>query len=321
MSAKQNFTVFENDTYCASNCIKVNNTFFIVVLYVFGSLIVILNVPSLVMVIVTFIRKLKLKYIHILSLSFTDAIIGVSWLLITNTLRGTKMSFADCAIRAYLLCVTFMASMFQVLGICIERNMVICLQSRFFMSPKKNKMFIIIMSWGLAILLSSIVSAVTVRSYNDARVCSFDSLFQAQKYTAYGTLGIIFAITQVGVVVAMTILLVFLNQHQKKMKKLKVHKIKKSNIKLCTTIGIIAVLFFAVNTPLTVVYLLDGFYTGVSSSRIIRNSSFLFAGINSMINPFIYLFEIKYLQDLIRNSVNKICSCISANQENTSSGS
>lgn len=108
----------------------------------------------------------------------------------------------------------------------------------------------------------------------------------------------------------MTLLLVFLIQHQRKRDKLNVRKIKKSEIKLCITIGIITIFFFAVNSPLTVVYLLEGFYTDMPSSRLIRNSSYLFAGINSMINPFIYLFRIKYFRDLLRKSINQIRSSV-----------
>lgn len=310
MNTTQNFTTFENDTYCGINCNDESFILFVLVLYVFGSLTVVFNVPSLMLVILTFLRKLKMKYIHTLSLSITDAVLGVSWLLITSTLGGTKLSFANCASRCYLICVTFMASMFQVLGICVERNLIICLQLKIVSEQKKQvSISIIIMAWGLAILLSGIVSAVTVRSYHDDRTCSFDSLFQEQKNTAYGTFGIIFAVTQIGVVVAMTTLLIYLIQHQKKMDMLNVRKITKFDLKLCMTIGIIAVLFFTVNTPLTVVYLFDGFSTGMSSSRVVRNLCFLFAGINSMINPFIYLFRIEYFRNLRRKCMNQICNC------------
>lgn len=310
MNTTQNFTTFENDTYCGINCNDESSILFVLVLYVFGSLTVVFNVPSLMLVILTFLRKLKMKYIHTLSLSITDAVLGVSWLLITSTLGGTKLTFANCASRCYLICVTFMASMFQVLGICVERNLIICLQLKIVSEQKKQvSISIIIMAWGLAILLSGIVSSVTVRSYHDDRTCSFDSLFQEQKNTAYGTFGIIFAVTQIGVVVAMTTLLVYLIQHQKKMDMLNVRKITKSDLKLCMTIGIIAVLFFTVNTPLTVVYLFDGVSTGMSSSRVVRNLCFLFAGINSMINPFIYLFRIEYFRNLRRKCTNQICNC------------
>lgn len=112
---------------------------------------------------VAFLRRLELKGIHLMSLSFTDALLGVSWMMLTSTLRGTKLSFVDCAFRSYLLCVTFFASMFQVLGICIERNMVVCLNSKLVSQHKKKvSMCITIISWGLAIVSSAKVSAVKV---------------------------------------------------------------------------------------------------------------------------------------------------------------
>lgn len=306
MNATVNISGLENDTHCEDNCKQDSSIIFIVSLYVFGSLTVLFNLPSVLMVILTALRKMQMKYIHMLSLSITDALLGVSWILLTQTLGGTKMYFFDCYIRCYLLCITFMASMFQVFGICIERNIVICLRLKI-MSQQRNfvSMSIIILSWGLAILISSIMSAVNVSRFHDARTCSLDSMFQEHKYNAFATFGLIFAITQVGVVVAMIILLVFLVQHHRTMVRLNVRKIKKSDIKMCITLSIVAFLFFAVNTPLTVVYLLDGFHTGVSSSRILRNVCFLFAGINSAINPFIYIFNIKQFRDF-RPCTNRV---------------
>ncbi|CAG2207095.1 unnamed protein product [Mytilus edulis] len=181
MSVQQNFTEFDNDTYCANNCNNTNSMLFVVVLYVFGSLTVACNVPSLLIVMVAFLRRLEMKGIHMMSLSLTDALLGVSWMMLTSTLGGRKLSFVDCASISYMLCVTFFASMFQVLGICIERNMVICLNSKLVIKHKRKvSMCITMISWGLAIVSSATVSAVYAGSYHDARTCSLDSLFQDQ---------------------------------------------------------------------------------------------------------------------------------------------
>lgn len=316
MRAQQNLTEFKNATYCADNCNKTNYILLIVVLYAFGSVTVLFNVPSVFILIVTFCRKLELKGIHMMSLSFADALLGVTWMMSLNTLGGTKLSFINCFFRNWLYCVTFLATRFQVLGICIERIIVICLNQKIVSQQKKRiSIGIIIMSWGLAILIVTIMAVVIVRSYDEDQTCSFDGLFQDQIKTAIGTMGVITALTVVAVVFTMTIVLVFLIKHQKKMNKLNVRKIKKSDINLCITIGMIAIFFFVVNSPLTVVYLLEGFYPGMPSSRIIRNASFLFAGINSMVDPFIYLFRIKYYRDLLRKSINQIRSCSSVHPQ------
>jgi hypothetical protein len=52
----------------------------------------------------------------------TDAFLGVSWLICIDILNGTEMTFINCFVKFYLVCTSFIASNFQVLGIFIEKN-------------------------------------------------------------------------------------------------------------------------------------------------------------------------------------------------------
>ena len=277
---------------------------FLVILFLFGVTTFVSNIPSILIVVATFIRKRKFKFINILCLSITDALLGLSWLLMIETLNGSLMSFASCCARSFVLIMSFKASTLQVFGICLERLLIVCWN---FTILKENKnmmsMCTVIISWAISCFLTCLMFVFGTVPYDDARICSFSSIFGEKQKEIFGQFAIFMGSIQIAVFANMTFLLIYLVRHHNNLDKQTVRPIKKSDIRICTTIGIIAATFFIVNTPITIVYLLEGYYSGMESSRVIRNVAFLLAGLNSAINHFFYMFRIKKIRQLLVDSV------------------
>lgn len=280
------------------------------ILYCIGMLTSCANLPSIFIVIASLWRRKKLRFVHVLCLSFTDALVGISWIVFTDTLNGREMGYTDCYLRIIFLGVTFFASLFQVLAICIDRVLVVCMNA-INIRLKRNKVsaFIVGVSWTLAISVNLSVTSTFFIDYTANVKCSFDDMFGDNKKRAYGILGLVLGLVQVAVLISMIIFLQFLLRYSFKVKESATIQIKKSDIKLCITTGLIVILYSVCNSPLTIVYLKDGYISEITSSRYLRNISFLFAGLSSALNPFIYLLRITPFRSLLYENMKYFKPC------------
>lgn len=280
------------------------------VLYCFGTVTVFVNLPSIFIVIASLCRKQKLGFIHVLCLSFTDAFLGISWMVFTDTLNGQEIGYASCCARIIFLGTTFFASLFQVLAICIDRVFVVCMDATN-LRIKRNKVsaLIAVVSWILAVLVSTTSVLTNLTSYREYLKCSFDDMFGKYNRRVYAIIGIILGLLQVWVLISMGILLQFLLRYNFRVRQNATIQIKTSDVKLCVTTGLIAVLYLVCNSPVTIVYLKDGYFSEMTSSRFLRNFSFLFAGLNSALNPFIYLLRIRSFRSLLYENLKYFKPC------------
>lgn len=276
----------------------------------FGTTTILFNLPSICIVVVAFLRKKKLKQINVLCLSITDAFLGVSWLICIDILNGTEMTFINCFVKFYLVCTSFIASNFQVLGIFIERSLVVCLNV---IAIKKRKnisaICTVVGAWGMSILMICLIATLNSIPHENPAVCTADQQLQENFERAHAIFGIFFGSIQFGVLGNMIILLSFLVKHSKRMQNAKGQLINKADIRLCSIISVIGTIYLVANTPMTVVFLLQGFYKSNYLSRNLRNATFMFAGMNSMINPFVYQFRIKDFRVLLKESICYLCPC------------
>ena len=281
-----------------------------VILILMGTTTIVFNLPSICIVVVAFLRKKKLKQINVLCLSITDAFLGVSWLICSDILDGTEMTFINCFVKFYLVCTSFIASNFQVFGIFIERSLVVCLNVSAIKKRKNiSAICTVVAAWGTAILTTCLIATLYAVPHENLAVCTSDQQLQENLERAHMIFGILFTSIQFGVLGNMILLLSFLVKHSKRMQNVKGQLINKADIRLCSFISVIGTIYLVANTPMSVIFLLQGFYKNINLSRNLRNASFLFAGTNSMINPFVYQFRIKDFRVLLKESICYLCPC------------
>lgn len=262
----------------------------------FATITVLVNIPSVIIVISSIFQKTKIKNIHVLSLSITDALFGLCGFLVIDTHVRTDISFYNCVIRFYVISVSYVASSTHILGICIDRVCAICFNIEIFkVNRKAVAMITIAASWMFA-FVSMIVVYLQIND-NGNKICSLTRIFpKSNPITA-----VIMATIQLGIIISTFILLWHLVQHHKQMRRLQVRNISKTDIRICVTITAIVVMCTLFNTPWNVVL----FYGPLVEwpRRSLRNSLFILSGFNSVLNPIIYIFKIKEYRQLIRNSI------------------
>ena len=256
------------------------------------------NLPAILTVISITVRKENVKNLHICSVGITDAFVGVFAYLMGETYIHTDMqfSFFNCCFRYYMYSVTFVASMLHVLGICVQRLKILTSKPQ----PQQNQRIIewvvIVTSWLTSAVINTIAFVLWTTDRYDMVVCSIDALVLGHELHFFYFIGSIYAIIISLVTAAMGILLRLI---WIKRRILPGNAWGLKNVKLCATIGIIGILFVVSTTPLTCV-LLNYEYLG-ENKRTQRAMWVLFSLLNSLINPFVYLFRIKEFRENFKN--------------------
>lgn len=97
----------------------------VIILTLVSSFTLILNVPIIIILIARKTLGKPLRNIHILSLSITDALVGVNVIPISTILKsfigGEQPNYETCWSRMCLFLTCFVASVFHVLFICVDR--------------------------------------------------------------------------------------------------------------------------------------------------------------------------------------------------------
>jgi len=249
------------------------------------------NVPAILTVIWITVRKENVKNLHLVSVGITDALVGVFAYLMGETYIHTDMqfSFYNSCFRYYMYSVTFVASMLHVLGICVQRLKILTSKPQ----PQQNQRIIewvvIVTSWLTSAVVNTIGFVLWTTDRYDMAVCSIDALVLGHELHFYYFIGGIYAIIISLVTAAMGILLRLIIWIKRRI--LPGSAWGPKDVKLCVTIGIIGILFVVSTTPLTCV-LLNYEYLG-ENKRTQRAMWVLFSLLNSLINPFVYLFRIK----------------------------
>ncbi|CAG2231995.1 EDG2 [Mytilus edulis] len=259
---------------------------------------ILVNIPAIILLIWIIARKEKAKNLHLLSIGFTDALVGISAYLMAETYLYTDkiFSYYDCWIRYYMFCLSFVASMLHVLGICAQRLKIV-LGKTAIQSQENYRNFawlVILVSWTLSIIINSIPFSIWSHD-QDLRICGLEALFMGYERTIFFYIGTIYGIITLSVVITMSILsrLLWLRW-----------KSNSTNVwgykdrRLFVTVCIMAVLFFVTITPLVCVLLSYDFLGDNKRSQ--RSACVLISLLNSAINPIVYLYRIPEFRTILR---------------------
>jgi len=260
---------------------------------------IVFNMPTVVLVVVSIIRKKKVRNFHLLSLGISDSFVGLSSYLMAETYKQstTQLSYYHCWMRYYLFSITFVASMLHVLGICIQRVRFVLVQLQ---HQDRNTVFVqwtvIIMSWVVSLSVNTIPFS-TMMNKHSLSECSIDEIFLGNEHAFMYYIGSLYALVQFLVLSFMFFLIRLLTIHRRKFQD---ESWSAKDVKLCATVAILACLFTACTLPLTTVLLCYD-YLGVGR-RTKRSICVLLALLNSVVNPVIYILRVKEFRNIMKPS-------------------
>ncbi|CAG2231996.1 EDG2 [Mytilus edulis] len=259
---------------------------------------IIVNVPSIVLIIWIIARKEKVKNLHLLSIGFTDALVGLSAYLMAETYLYTDKTFSyyDCWIRYYMFSLSYVASMLHVHGICAQRLKIVlgktAVQTHQF--HRKFAWLVTVAAWTLSIIINSIAFIIWTQ-HHDLTTCSLETLFRGHARMFFFYMGTVYGIITLLVVVTMSILsrLLWL-----RLKSNSTNVWGYKDKRLFVTVCIMAVLFFVTITPLVCVLLSYDFLGDNKRSQ--RSACVLISLLNSAINPIVYLYRVPEFRKILK---------------------
>ena len=299
-----------NATYDQNNFrskTEVNATIF----FIFSLLIIVINIPPFIALTMTKFKSSNIRVLHILSLSISDIIVGISLSLLTADYlyENISISHGACLMRLTVLTVAYFNSSNQVLIICINRlHMIVKLR------PLISSGYTL-----LAVILTTFVTSAfliivpchlghTTRTANVTSMseCNYIVLF-GNEYTKttlmYQTS--LYSVTELGILISYSWLVAKLCAHQNRMRKIrpsdnimpnaaqKQYREKKSII----TLGLIVILYALCVTPMHVCLALAG-----AGIKIPKKTIYTLTGVgffNSSLNPLVYVFMMPEIKKMI----------------------
>ncbi|OWF35014.1 Adenosine receptor A2a [Mizuhopecten yessoensis] len=275
----------------------------------FISIVITLNIPSLIVLLFTKVKASNFVSVHILSLAVTDCGVGLSLLLVV--LARTN-NYWDCWTRLFVNITMYINSMTQVAALCLDR--VIMFHNVKWKSITKNSTLLIkiILTTYLITLVISIIPCVVLATPNDISKCGLDNLFDEGKRTLLLYFGICFTCIEVFVILCTVILIRFLWKRKFSKRRVNPHPTIQSNnntmdkeTRAMVTLGIIVALYIILNTPLHVLMLFYGIAREEPSQNIFMPIAAL-ACLNSAVNPIVYSFRIPEMKEAFKTLWHKM---------------
>lgn len=217
--------------------------------------------------------------------------------VIDTNITNNKISFRECLLKYGITIISFLVSNIQVYIISLDRVCTICFKVRCCIKNKNICTFLsVLLSWTFSCIL--VVLMALFRSQdNGGDECSLSRVFPDE----FPLLPVMFILLQVGTIINITWLVIYLIRHHRQMQTLKVRKVGRDDVRLCITIGIITSVCTLLHIPwnITSLYgiLID------CQSRIVRNLAFFLSALTSIINPIIYIFRVQKFRQLLQNSI------------------
>ncbi|CAG2208133.1 TAAR [Mytilus edulis] len=292
-----------NVTEIVTDMENIYPSYVIAFFYSFFTMIIVMNVPSVFILNVSLCRNIDLKNSQmLLSLSITDMFFGVCCVVgINSNLKSDGISYNECLWRYIIASVSYSVSNIHVFCISFERVCEICLKLNIFTENRKMCSFLsVILSWTFSGAFVALVIILGPKD-NGERECPLSRLASNEFPYVY-----LMAITfQVGTIINITILAIFLFRHVRQMQKLNLRKEGPDNIRLCITVTIISAVCTVLHLPWVIIRIYEPLVE--SQPQFVRNAAFIFAAFPSIINPIIYIFRIRKFRQLLINSINAMC--------------
>ncbi|CAC5379203.1 unnamed protein product [Mytilus coruscus] len=289
---------------------KNNSVVLIGLSYFLGTVVILINVPSVIIVLVSFSRRNDMKNIHaLLSLSITDMMFGFLWFVVIDTnVTTANIPYTECVVRFIVGALSYFVSNVHIFNISLDRVCTICVNAKLFTNHRGAiTVLTVIGSW-----LFSAGSLVLIQTLNGRdsgeRECSLSRVLKP----GFPFTAALLALIQIGILTNVSIMIVFLIRHQNMMKSTMGNetrsKTSKSDIRLCITVCVVSIVCTLMNIPWTVVV----FYGSMVEwpSRFVRNSVFFLSSLTALVNPILYTYRTRKFKALLQESSQLFNSCM-----------
>ncbi|CAC5374263.1 unnamed protein product [Mytilus coruscus] len=247
-------------------------------LYFFFTVIIVMNVPSAFIVVVSFFRNIDLKNSQVLlSLSITDMLFGVCCaVIIHSNLTSGKISYKECLLRYILTSVSYSVSNTHVFSISLERVFKICLKMNIFTKNRKMcSLLSVILSWAFSCTFIALV-VILMSTDNGEEECSLSRIVPNE----FPFVPLMVISIQVGTLINISILVIFLFRHHRQMQKLKMLIVGRDDVRLCITVTIVSAVCTILHMPWNIIMIYGTL--GEPQPQFVRNAAFLFAALTSL---------------------------------------
>lgn len=265
-------------------------------LYFLGTVVILINIPSAIIMIVSFFKRTETKTIHVLlSLSITDMLFGFLWFLIIDTNIDTvNISYTECFVRFYFTGIAYFVSNVHVFIISLDRVCTVCLNLKLFTNHRRAIAIATVAgSWIFSAVSLGLIQTLNGRDSGEHE-CSLSRVIPKGSFPA---IPFLLTLIHFGTLCNFLIMVTFLIRHQHQMKPVTRSEISKSDIRLCITVGLISIVCTLLNVPWTV--LLFRGTLGIWPSRLFRNCIFILSSLTAIINPIVYIYRTRKFKTLL----------------------
>ena len=278
---------------------------------IFCLLIIVINIPPLIALILTKFKSSNIRILHMLSLSVSDVIVGISLSLLAGDYlyENVSISHSACLMRLTVLAVSYYNSSNQVLIICINRlHMIVKLRP--LISGGYTLLAVILTvfltSAFLIILPCHLSHPARTEDIKNMTQCNFIVLFgndYAKKIWIYRTS--LYSLTELGILISYSILVVKLCAHQQRMRKIRPSACNMPSAtqtqfrerKTIITLGLIVIVYAMCVTPMHACLALAG--AGFEIPLETMNTLYGVGLFNSALNPLVYVFMMPEIKEMI----------------------
>lgn len=313
----QSLTMFLNSTVLGNISVlnRIENKTASLPLIIFAvsvcAFIIIFNLCSIFVVILLCKEKQRKKYLNILSLSVTHMMVGITMIPLGDTYWNSNQHFTyyGCWSRYVAYSLFFTVSILHIFGLCFQHVLVLYEKMSRTCSYRKN-VTIILSIWCVGIVIT-LIEFTLWSSNRDLTECSLDNLFRGHADKIFFLISIIWFIIQLAVLLCMVILFIFVYKYRKYSVRAGIRRASAKDCNMCLTTLLIAGIVLVFDWPFTIILICEGMDSNVTpwSSRNTRTVSMLFSGLNSTINPVIYVYRTQRLRNRISNLYTTFKQC------------
>ncbi|XP_033727556.1 opsin-VA-like [Pecten maximus] len=299
---------------------------------VVGVATILVNIPAIIAVIFTKIRKPVVRNTHLLILGITDILAGVSLfpILLTFMDPNNQISHWSCFLRIFFFTFIYYNSIGQVCVICIDRFFLLSKPSWRYTSKYERRYFRML-SVMFLLTFVSVCLIFFILGYPKGHqiTCKLDTLFCNNLHQFSAISGGVAVLIQCLIIICCIAMIVVLQQHRRKCRQIapairterlsedtsnnqqeyrrKEHQYGRMNAESKSTLTMIIIIvnLFVCVTPLNLGFVMQGLHLVETTSRTTRHLFITLSSVNSLINPFIYCFRTPEVKATLNSGLAK----------------
>ncbi|CAG2239111.1 OLFR [Mytilus edulis] len=288
---------------------ETNSVVMIGLSYVLGTVFILINLPSVIIVLCSFCRRNDLKNMHVLfSLSITDMLFGFIWFLVIDiNVNKNNIPYTECVVRLVIVQLSHLVSNVHLFNITLDRICTVCLNAKLFINHRGAITILTVIGSWIFSAGSLVLFQILNGRDSGEQECSISRVMNP----GFPYVATLLALIQIGSISNVIVMIVFLIRHQNLMKAtIRIdtgRKTSKSDIRLCVTVCIVSIVCTLLNLPWTVLLLYGSIVEW--PSRFVLHSTFFLSSLTALVNPILYTYRTRKFRVLLQESTQLLNCC------------